>query len=251
MRYTGESAFVLHARAWRETSLLVEVLSAEHGRMGILARGVQGTKKHLLRAALQPFQKIRLDAVQKGELAQLTAAEALDAAPLLRGDAALAAFYINELCLRLAPRHVPQWELYAVYAQVRERLRAEEPLAWTLRRFERDVLEALGVGLDYASEGGGQPVDPAARYRLDAESGPIRIRSERQGERNTSSTGRALLALAADVMPSVEDLPSLRLPLRSVLLHHLGGRGLKSWEMLGELGRLSHTPQLPPRALGQ
>lgn len=53
MRYTGESAFVLHARAWRETSLLVEVLSAEHGRMGILARGVQGTKKHLLRAALQ------------------------------------------------------------------------------------------------------------------------------------------------------------------------------------------------------
>jgi DNA repair protein RecO (recombination protein O) len=26
--------------------------------------------------------------------------------------------------------------------------------------------------------------------------------------------------------------------LRSVLAHHLGGRGLKSWEMLGELGRL-------------
>ena len=56
MRYTAEPAFVLHARPWRETSLLVEVLSAEHGRIGLVARGVQGPKKHVLRAALQPLQ---------------------------------------------------------------------------------------------------------------------------------------------------------------------------------------------------
>ena len=60
MRYTAESAFVLHARPWRETSLLVEVLSADHGRIGLLARGVHGPKKHLLRAALQPMQSIQL-----------------------------------------------------------------------------------------------------------------------------------------------------------------------------------------------
>ena len=66
MRYTAEPAFVLHARAWRETSLLVEVLSAEHGRIGLVARGVHGPKKHVLRAALQPLQSIRFDAVQRG-----------------------------------------------------------------------------------------------------------------------------------------------------------------------------------------
>ncbi|MDE2406599.1 MAG: DNA repair protein RecO [Xanthomonadaceae bacterium] len=238
MRHVGEPAFVLHARPWRETSLLVEVLSAEHGRIGLLARGVQGPKRHALRAALQPLQSIRFDAVQKGELAQLAAAEAVDAAPLLRGDAALAAFYVNELCLRLAPRQVPQPELHAAYAQVRERLRAGEPLAWTLRRFERDLLEALGVGLAFGMEGDGGDIDPAARYRLDPEQGPRRLHSERAGERRETTTGRALLALAADVPPDSEDLASLRLPLRTVLLHHLGGRGLKSWEMLGELGRL-------------
>ena len=127
MRYAAEPAFVLHARPWRETSLLVEVLSAGHGRVGLVARGVQGPKRHVLRAALQPLQSIRFDAVQRGELAQLASAEAVDAAPLLHGDAAMAAFYVNELCLRLAPRHVPQPELHAVYAQVRERLRAGEP----------------------------------------------------------------------------------------------------------------------------
>ena len=54
-----------------------------------------------------------------------------------------------------------------------------------------------------------------------------------------SLIGAALLALAEDRMPASEDLGSLRVPMRAVLLHHLGGRGLKSWEMLGELGRLA------------
>lgn len=89
MRYTAEPAFVLHARPWRETSLLVEVLSAAHGRLGLVARGVTGPKKHALRAALQPLQSIRFDAVQAGELARLVAAEAVDAAPVLHGDPAL------------------------------------------------------------------------------------------------------------------------------------------------------------------
>ena len=242
MRFVGEPAFVLHARAWRETSLLVEVLSAEHGRIGLVARGVQGPKKHVLRAALQPLQSIRFDGVQRGELAQLTAAEAVDAAPLLHGDAVLAAFYLNELCMRLAPRQAPQPELHAAYARVRERLRAGEALAWILRRFERDLLDALGSGFDYGSDGDGAPIDPAARYRLEAEHGPRRVLGERAGERRETATGRALLALGEDSLPNGEDLASLRLPLRGVLLHHLGGRGLKSWEMLGELGRLA-TPR--------
>ena len=247
MRYVGEPAFVLHARPWRETSLLVEVLSADHGRIGLVARGVSGPKKHVLRAALQPLQSIRFDAVQKGELAQLAVAEAVDAAPLLQGDAALAAFYVNELCLRLAPRHVPQPELHAAYAQVRKRLRAGEPLAWTLRRFERDLLEALGVGLVFEVDGDGGDIDPAASYRLDPEQGPRRLLGERSGERSATATGRALLALAAGAAPENEDLASLRLPLRAVLLHHLGGRGLKSWDMLGELGRLG-APRPPAAA---
>ncbi len=148
MRIEGETGFVLHARPWRETSLLVEVLSAGHGRIGLVARGVQSPKRQVLRAALQPLQHIRFDAVMAGELAQLRAAESLDAAPQLAGDAWLAAFYLNELVLRLAPRQDPLPELDVAYARTRERLRGSGSLAWTLRRFERDLLEALGVGFE-------------------------------------------------------------------------------------------------------
>ena len=238
MRFVAEHAFVLHARPWRETSLLVEVLSADHGRIGLLARGVRGPKRHVLRAALQPLQSIRFDGVQRGELAQLASAEAVDAAPLLRGDAAMAGFYINELCLRLAPRQDPQPDLHAAYARIRERLRQREPLAWTLRRFERDLLEALGVGFELHFDGDGAALDPAMRYLLDPEHGPRRALDDRGGTRRTAATGRGLLALAGDEMPEREDLASLRLPLRTLLLHYLDGRGLKSWDMMGELGRL-------------
>lgn len=241
MRITAEPAYVLHARAWRETSLLVEVLAQNQGRLGLVARGVQGPKKQVLRAALQPLQHIRLEAVQRGELAQLVSAEALDAAPRLAGDAMMAAFYINELVMRLAPRQDPHGDLYRLYGLVRARLDSDESLAWSLRRFERDVLESLGSGFDFGADADGIAIDPAARYRIDPEQGPRRLLSDRgRDERSTAATGSALLALASDQQPDAEDLASLRLALRGVLSHHLGGRGLRSWEMLGELGRLRH-----------
>ncbi|HYM85597.1 MAG TPA: DNA repair protein RecO, partial [Pseudoxanthomonas sp.] len=212
MRITAEPAFVLHARAWRETSLLVEVLAENHGRLGLVARGVQGPKKHVLRAALQPLQHIRLDAVQRGELAQLVSAEALDAAPRLAGDAMMAAFYINELVMRLAPRQDPHGDLYRIYGQTRARLDSSESLAWSLRRFERDVLESLGSGFDFGEDADGAAIDPAARYRIDPEQGPRRLLSDRgRDERSTAATGSALLALASDRQPDTEDLASLRL----------------------------------------
>lgn len=250
MRIAGEPAFVLHARPWRETSLLVEVLTANHGRLGLVARGVRSARRQPLRAALQPLQLVRLDAVQQGELAQLRSAEALDAAPLLAGEAVLAAFYVNELVLRLAPRNDPQHALFEAYATMRTRLGdAGQPLAWTLRRFEAALLDALGVGLDYASDADGQPIDPAARYRLDPEQGPRRLLSDRgHADRSDAATGSALLALAAGAgdgdgvsgngVPAADELAGLRRALRPVLLHQLGGRPLRSWDLIGALGRI-------------
>jgi DNA repair protein RecO (recombination protein O) len=140
--------------------------------------------------------------------------------------------------LRLAPRDDPLPELYELYAEVRVRLPEPANLAWTLRRFERDFLEILGFGFDLQHDADGAPIDPAARYLLDPMEGPRRVLSEReQQNRRGTATGRALLALAFDEQPVTEDMPGLRLSMRAVLAHHLGGRGLKSWEMLEDLGR--------------
>jgi DNA repair protein RecO (recombination protein O) len=63
------------------------------------------------------------------------------------------------------------------------------------------------------------------------------------GDRSDAATGRALLALAMDEVPDSGDLAGLRRALRPVLLHLLGGRPLKSWNLLGELARIA--PKAP------
>ncbi|AIC09917.1 DNA repair protein RecO [Xylella fastidiosa] len=238
-----EVAFVLHVRPWRETSLLVEVLTQAYGRLGLIARGVQGLKKQTLRAALQPLQWIRFSAIQRGELGQLRQAEALDTAPRLKGETMLASFYINELLLRLVPRHAPVNELYLAYSQTRERLRTNDSLAWSLRLFEFDILETLGVGFNLEYDANGTPLDPAARYVLDPLEGPRLLLSEHNNaERRDTATGHVLLALAHKQIPNTNDLAGLRRSMRAVLLHHLGGRGLKSWEMIAAFRHQDTSP---------
>ena len=238
MRVVGEPAFVLHARPWRETSSIVELLTRGHGRVGVVARGLSTPKKQPLRAALQPLQYIRVDYVQRGELARLAAAEALDLAPPLAGERLLAALYVNELMLRLTPRNDPAPALFDLYARVRGELQGPA-LAWNLRRFERDLLDALGVGLPWDSTAEGEPCEPEARYRLDAETGPVPAPSRLID----SVGGEALLALAADRQPSPGALAELRRALRLVLQAHLGATPLRSWGLLDELSKVRPRDQ--------
>ena len=88
-------------------------------------------------------------------------------------------------------------------------------LAWTLRRFERDLFDALGVGFAWDCDGDGTAIDPAARYRLDPEHGPRRVLGDSgRNDRSHTATGRALLDLAADREPCAEDMPGLRRVIR-------------------------------------
>ena len=234
MRVLGEPAFVLHSRPWRETSALVEILTKSHGRVGIVARGLSTPKKQALRAALQPMQWLRVDYEQRGELARLSAAEALDNAPVLAGERLLAGLYANELLLRLSARNDPAPALYGLYARLRGELAGAGSLSWALRRFERDLLEAIGVGLPWDSTADGESCEPGARYRLDAETGPEPALQRLE----ESISGDALLALAADRQPDAAGLSELRRGLRRVLQAHLGATPLRSWGLLDELAKV-------------
>jgi DNA repair protein RecO (recombination protein O) len=234
MRVLAQPAFVLHARPWRETSVIVELLTREHGRVGVVARGLTTAKKHPLKAALQPLQFIRVDYEQRGELARLGQAEALDHAPALQGERLMAMFYVNELLLRLTPRNDAAQPLFDLYARIRGELAGDGALAWALRRFERDLLESLGVGLPWDRVADGEAVEARGRYRIDPELGPV-VETRRLEQ---SVGGEALLALVEDREPGPEALAELRLALREMLQAQLGATGLRSWGMLEELARI-------------
>jgi DNA repair protein RecO (recombination protein O) len=227
-----QPAYVLHARPYRETSLLLELLTLNDGRVGAIARGVRGARGQPLRAALQPLQPLAVGLRGRGELPLLSGAEVQGAAPVLGGDALLAAFYVNELLVRLLPRQDAHPALFWRYASCLGELAADTPLGWTLRRFERDLLESLGYALQLDTEGDGStPIDPEAWYRYDPEKGPM---PSRQG--GTALPGAALIALANDELPAPALLLPLRRLLRQRLAEHLGGRDLRSWGLLSELG---------------
>lgn len=229
MRIAQQPAFVLHARPYRETSLLVECLSREHGRIGIVARGVRGERARLRRAQLEPFQLLSMDLLMRGEMATLMAVESVGTPLRLIGDAALAGLYLNELVVRLTGRQDPSPPLFDVYALTLQRLASGESLAWVLRCFERDLLEATGYGLQLTHESdSGDPLHAEASYRYEVEQGAIRCATNYPH----ALRGSDLLALEADVMPDSRGLKALRDMVREVIRFHLGGGELRSWRVL-------------------
>ena len=227
MRVDQQPAFVLHARPYRETSLLVEALTRDHGRVGLVARGVRRERSRLPRGLLQPLQPLLLSWVSRGELATLAGAEAASSPLGLRGDALLAAMYVNELVLRLGNRNDAHPVAFAAYAQCLARLAVDMDVAWTLRRFERDLLAELGYALALTHTVSGEPIDAGVEYNYDPESGASELRT---GAAFARVSGAALLALDRDERPNAAQLAQLRRLIRSAIRHLLGCE-LNAWAL--------------------
>ncbi len=230
-RITDQPAFVLHRRQYSESSLLVEAITPDCGRVGLIARGARGSRS-ALPALLQPFQELRLDFSGSGELQRLTRAEAAGPALMLREGRALAGLYCNELMVRLLQRADANPPLYAHYRATLVDLAAAPSVAWALRCFERDLLEALGYANDFAHDAHGDVLDPTGRYQFEPDSGFVGI-----GEAAAGYSGSALLAMVSTATPPPEQLRELRRLFRELISPHLRGEPLRSWGLMRELGR--------------
>ncbi|GGA17379.1 DNA repair protein RecO [Dyella nitratireducens] len=224
-----QPAYVLHSRPYRETSLLIECLTRDHGRLGVVARGVRSQRGRLQRSQLEPFQPLILDLHLRGELATLRSAESTTAPFRLTGDANLAGLYLNELMVRLTERQDPHPHLFHAYAQTLMRLAEGGSLAWHLRRFERDLLAVLGYAMQLNVEADtGEPLQPDALYTYRAEHGAMRCRPNEPH----AVRGGDLLALHEDRMPDTQGLHALRGMMRELIRFHLGGVELRAWRVL-------------------
>ena len=188
-------------------------------------------KRHVLRAALQPMQHIRLDAVQQGELAQLRQAEALDAAPLLAGEARSRVLRQRTRAAPRAARRSATGIVRRPTGEVRAGLAGPDPVAWTLRRFERDLLDAIGFGFRLRRRWRG-PDRPRRALSPRPRTGRApRAQRPRAWRPQCRRDGPCVVGLAARPSPTPDDLTGLRRAMRQVLLHLLGARGLKSWDL--------------------
>lgn len=228
-------AYVLHHRPWRDTSRLLDVFSRDHGRLALFARGVRGPKSKLA-PLLQPFQPLLLSWSGSGDPGQLNRAEPGGAAggegaphdPLvpLPAGAMMSAWYLNELLLKLTTRLDPQPLLFDAYATALATMRAGAPLAAVLRRFEWQLLEFLGYGLDAGQDARtGEPIEAGAYYHFHPALGFVALSSEPGPEAVAGST---VLALAAGRFDEPRALDEARRVMRKALDHLLEGRELRT-----------------------
>lgn len=232
-RVSQQAGFLLHRRDYRETSLLLELFTPDHGRVGIIAKGARRSRRGRA-GLLQPFQPLLLSWARRGELGVLTDVERAPAPARPFGADRLAlGFYLNELVLRLLPRDDPHPALFGHYRRALDELGAGEA---ALRCFEVALLTELGYGLELVRDRDtGAPLDAEGYYRYDIERGPTGVAEASDSPWVVS--GATLLQLADGGQGGEQERQEGRRLMHRILAHYLGERPLRSRELFKKVWR--------------
>lgn len=233
-----QPAYVLHHRPYRDTSRILELFTRDHGRVCVFARGARGGRKSgaSLTSVLQPFNRLLVSWSGRGEAGQLSGAEFDGAVSVLPPARLVNGFYLNELLLKLFARHDSHPDVFDLYAQTLESLKAPGDALRPLRLFEKRLLDALGYGLALERDAvTGQAIDPGAAYQYRVEQGAVRIDGVAEGVAIFS--GATLLSLAGEDLADAAVCADARKLLRAALDRCLEGRELKSRQVMMALRR--------------
>ena len=234
-RIAGQPGFVLHSYPYKETSLIIDLFSRDHGRVALIAKGAKRPHS-ALRGVLQTFQPLSVSWTGKFELRTLTGAEWVGGMLPLEKTALLCGFYLNELLVKLLARDDPHARLFDHYVAALNQLAHAEPAPVVLRKFERALLKEIGVATDLTTCTTTRlAVDAEQRYVVDPERGP---RPACAADSWPRVHGKTLLAMErGDYSDSVTQAQSKHL-MRFLLAYQLGGAQLNTRQILIDLMQL-------------
>lgn len=226
------SGWLLHSRPFRDTSLLLDFMTLEQGRVSAIARGAR-TQKGRGRSTLQPFTALRITLGGNHELRNLQSAEAAAPALMLKGERLFAGFYMNELLVKLLRGHEAEPAVCHAYAEAIAGLAGVDEIEPLLRSFELRLLDALGYGLQFDHDAeSGEALEDTGWYYLQAESGFVRQlqapASEAEALRAGLYPGSALRLIASANFAAESTRRQAKRLLRQVLQQHLGGKEITS-----------------------
>jgi DNA repair protein RecO (recombination protein O) len=165
-----QPAYILHTRPYRDTSMLVDFLTPEFGRVTAVARGVR-TRKTLKRNLLNPFARLLISFQGKSNLKLLTHFEREGAHFPLIEKHLFSGFYVNEILVRLLPELDAHPDIFQLYETTLAALSAQKDLEATLRQLELQLLIGLGYGVDFCCDTSGDVITADKDYALDPLSG--------------------------------------------------------------------------------
>jgi len=222
------AGFLLHHQDYQETSLIIDVLTHHAGRVSILAKGVRQQNSHFL-GLLRPFIPLNISYKGRGSLKQLIHVEVGDSELILPGLNTYCGFYLNELIRYFIPREEPYPDIFLDYLLCLQQLKETAQVEPALRRFEIQLIHALGYALqlscDYITQ---QPIKTHSMYVFDIEKGAT---VSQQGHIH----GSTLLAMHHDNYTEKFHLQEAKNLMRQVIDFHLQGKSLKSRLLISKL----------------
>lgn len=237
-------ALIIHRRAYRESSLLLDAFTREHGRLGLVARGSR-TRQSRWRGALEPLRPVRLSWSGRGELYNLTGAEPGRGDIQLSGENLYAGFYAGELVMRLTARDDPHPLLFDALVNLLQRLSEDADPAVPVRCFECELLAALGYGLPLTHDTAtGNVIVATSTYLFHPDQGLwLADRGASTGEALVS--GDVLLGLSEGKLSTSGQRHAARQLLKAALKPHIGNRPLQTTRTLHAMRRMNDNRQEP------
>ncbi len=231
MRVESEPGFILHTIPYRETSLLVDIFTLNHGRLRCVAKGFRKPNKKGIAKTLFPYSEHHFQWQGRGELKTLTQADPIQAPVFLKQESLFVGLYINELLYKLLHQNDPHQSLYEFYRQLMTQLPTSEILQPVLRRFEMLLLEELGYGLVLDAEAEtGQAVSSKHLYYYIPDQG-LKLIQDQTADNLHAFSGADIMALCQGQLEQQSVLRAAKKLTRQVIDFYLDGKELNSREL--------------------
>lgn len=230
-RINKERAYVLHTRPYRDTSLIVDVLTESYGRIALVAKSARGPKSRF-RGQLAPMTPLLLSWTGLTALKTLTAIDAIGLPVQLKGDSLWACFYAHELMLRLLAQDDEHPRLFDSYVALLAGL--QQPGCYSaLRYFELSLLAELGYAPTLHETAAGHALIADQSYRYVLDHGLVAAgQAEQDG---LVFLGGDLLALYRQALTTDSELVTAKRLLRYVLSQQIGPKPLKTRQLWSQL----------------
>ncbi|MDF1583336.1 MAG: DNA repair protein RecO [Methyloprofundus sp.] len=223
-----EACFLLHHKPYQESSVLIDVLTQNSGKISLIAKGVRQQKAKYL-GLLRPFLPLNISYTGAGGLKLLNHAEAGNSEMILPGINTYCGFYLNELIRYFVPIDEPYPDIFLAYFTCLQQLKTQQPIEAALRNFEVQLMQALGYELQLQYDCfTDKPIKPDLSYRFDLEQGAS---VDPQGK----ISGATLIAMHRGTYTEQNQLNEAKWLMRQVIDFHLQGKILQSRNLILKL----------------
>lgn len=228
-RIHNQPAFILHKRAYRNTSAILEFFTRDHGRISLVAKGVSSGSSRL-KGILQVFQPLHISWSRKSELGTMISAETTQAPYLLIDEALYAAMYINEILLKLTTKDDPHPDIFDQYTHLIADLVKPSNLQISLRLFEKKLLQELGYEIDFLWDAeSGEAIDSDCTYEFVPGHGFVKCIPD--DRKKYQFSGHILNNIANANLPNEQSLKAAKHIFQLSIQQLLGNRELSTREL--------------------